>query len=291
MDFSKWLTITEAKSDKIIVYHGTVYDNLSGIMSQGLIPAPPKRAWGKDDDTSYYSASRKSLEGIYVTTNLMTAVSSTSNAANRGKDGIIVIAEVQPKTGFVDEDDMNMFVSAAPNEYIVKLIHVAIQSKSKDPIVEKYFDKYKDNLKHKLSELVKDPHPSMMKRLSPLFWQLFVKSIARQMVYVDKRTFKYDYPGIRIPDKATAEKDFLRIKEELTKTLKMFANPANLKDEGFNFTTRIMEPIRFSGANKIIAIVSYPRSDDPPEVLYGTVPGKFIKDYEQVIGKWKPKTE
>ena len=85
--------------------------------------------------------------------------------------------------------------------------------------------------------------------------------------------------------------DFLKAKEVLTRSLKKMANSLNIKsaESVFSHKSRIMQPIKFSGANRILAIVYEPYSSKEREkVLYGEVPDQFIKDWSRIIGEWNP---
>lgn len=291
MDFKDWLV--EAKTERIIVYHGTSPKLLPTIMSQGLIPNPKNRTWATDDNTGFSTASRQSLEGIYVSTNLMVALSSAGNGKHNLADGkLIIVAEIQPKTGFADEDNVNRLTYVADNEYIISALYGAIKQNPNQEFVQDEFKKYKDRAKSLVGQL-NQVHPELQRRLDPLIWEMFIKATARQAAYVDPWTFRKSsdyYKGLEQPDKATVEREYLALKDKLTKTLKRMANPFNLDQSSqFLFTSRIMQPIKFSGPNRILAIVYEPRDyKAPPEVVYGTVPAKFIEDWRRSVGKWEP---
>lgn len=293
LNFHSWL-INEAKADKIIVYHGTSPRNYRSIMSQGLIPDHPKRAWAKDDNTSFYSSSRVSLPGIYVTTNLLTAISAAGNGSNNIKDGkLIIVAEIQPKTAFMDEDNLNSFSSVVQSEYMAAALYGALQSNPESEFVQDEFRKYYNKFKNMMMDL-NSAHPQLHARVKPLIWDLFIKAVARQTAYADDYTFRKsgDYGEFEKPSAAQAEQEFLQAKEALTKTLKLMANPNNLKQHPFLYTSRVMEPIGFSGANRIIAIVHEPADyKQPPVVLYGDVPDEFIKEWEKGVGRWNPESK
>jgi hypothetical protein len=291
MNFREWL-FSEAKTDRILVYHGTSPALFPKIMSQGLIPDPPNRNWSDDDNTGFYGATRKSLDGIYVSTNLITALSAATNGQYKIHDGrLLVIAEVQPKTGFMDEDDINRFVSVTNNEYMTAALFGAIANTPKDEFVQDFWNKYWDEFMRVIKNKG-EVHPKLEERLRPLVWQLFVKANARQAAHLDDWSFRKarDYGKAVKPEKSKAEQDFLRVKEVLSKTLKRFANPFNYKEPQWNFTSRIMQPIKFSGPNRIVGIVFDPKShEDQPEVWYGTIPDQFVKDWQERVGKWNPK--
>ena len=291
MKFSEWL-MSEAKSDRIIVYHGTTPALFKTIMSQGLIPSPKKRSWDDDQHTSYFSPSRVSIDGIYVTTNLMTAISSSTNRHDRELGKLIVVCEIQPKTGFMDEDDFNFLTQTAQNDYMASALYGAILKEPQGDFVKGEFKKYKDNMNLFLYDKSRKPvHPELVKRVEPLLWNTFVAATERLASYADSWSYRQsgEFGDIKQPDKQKAEKDFLDAKEALTRTLKQFASPHNYDPDKmpFNFSSRIMEPIKFSGPNRIVCIVHEPKDyKEPPEVWYGTPPEQFIKDWKSRVGEW-----
>ena len=291
--FKEWAILKEAATQNIIVYHGTSPKHFQSIMSQGLIADPKKKAWEKDDNTSFYSPSRVSLSGIYVTTNLMTALSAAGNGANSIKDGqLIVIASIQPKTGFMDEDDLNILSQVSSHEYVLaNLYKLSITDPNNKELLD-FYNRYKQTFQNILiNKLKKEPHQNLNARLEPLLWDLFISALQRQVAHIDDYTYKraMDFnDSIPQPDKTEAEMQFLKTKEILTKTLKGLANIHNYKDGNvFNFTSRIMQPINFKEPNKILAIVllnGYKK--EQPKVLFGKVPEKFIEDYTKSVGQW-----
>ena len=288
MNFKEWI-LNEATSGEIIVYHGTSPRNFRSIMSQGLIPEPKKRAWATDNNTSFSGSSRQSLSGVYVSSNLLTATGAASNGSNGLKDGkLIVIAEIQPKTSYLDEDDLNRFSYISDSEEVIAGLYGALNSNHpNDEFVKQQYDKFKDNFYKKYQNL----HPNLMRRLETLLWDYFIKAVTRKAAYLDDWKFRKtkDYvDNLQKPDKAKAEADMLRAKEALTKTLK---NYSRLEDNYLQ-AMRVMQPIKFNGPNRILGIVYEPdtRKDGAaPEVWYGRVPYKFIHDWETYIGEWKPK--
>lgn len=102
-----------SEKERSIWYHGSRGQNLDKILSQGLITEPKERAWAEDPSTGFTSPSRSSLGGIYVTQNLMTAISSASRLRKKNENLVIVIIEAQPRSFILDEDDINYSVKFA----------------------------------------------------------------------------------------------------------------------------------------------------------------------------------
>lgn len=290
MKFKNWI-LTEAAAEKIIVFHGTSPKNYKSIMSQGLIPNPKKRAWAEDPHSSFYSPSRQSLDGIYVSTNLMTATSAAGNGSNSVKDGkLIIAAEIQPKTGFMDEDNLRMLDTVVSHESTVAHLYGSLMSGKNQEMVKENLKNYLKNFFETIKRK-KEIHPSLEARLIPLIKEMFQLALARQMVYSTERYLKYDYPNVPMPNKQTAETDYLKMKDVITRTLKSMANPSNLNQPEFSFSSRIMEPIRFNGPNRILCIVYEPFNyKEQPEILYGTPPSEFIQQWTARVGQWNPKS-
>jgi len=102
-----------------IWYHGTQPKNLKSIMSQGLSATWKDKNWAKDDEASRITVDRTAYGGIYVTKNLMTALSSTTQGKSKGsyKDGnLIVIMDLQPKSLAADEDSFARWMADVPME-------------------------------------------------------------------------------------------------------------------------------------------------------------------------------
>lgn len=102
-----------------IWYHGAQPKNLRSILSQGLKASATKN-WGKDPDANRISVDRTSYGGVYVTKNLMTALSSATGGGSRGsKDGsLIIVMELQPKSLAADEDSFARWMADVPIEGI-----------------------------------------------------------------------------------------------------------------------------------------------------------------------------
>ncbi len=309
MDFNDWLLL-ERSADKIMVYHGTSAKNLDSIMSQGLIPNPKKRSWSEDKGTSFYAASRKSLDGIYVTKNIMTATSAFHQASNKMEDGgLLISAEIQPKTGFLDEDRLNgRLEHVSSSEWVIANLYVDLQLNKNKSFTEDEFEKYKKAFINYYQESIK-LHDQLLSRLNPLLYKAFVAAVNRQACYIDNTSYRgihqvYDeysriakkegvsLPPLVNPDKEKCEAELLSIKDSLTRTMKKLANPANVTDsfnKDFFWSSRIMQPIKFSGPNRILCIIFVPHweTKKKPKLLYGKIPDQLIKDWESRIGKFE----
>lgn len=108
MKFDLWL---EAKESRKIMYHGTTSALLSRIMSEGLQPFPKNRTWQADPASNFENPSRASYGGIYMTTNLMTALSSAGKIARETRsNNLLICVDIHPYSLIADEDNVTYHV-------------------------------------------------------------------------------------------------------------------------------------------------------------------------------------
>jgi len=287
MRFAEWL-IFEARTQKVIMYHGTAVRNLRSIMSHGLLPRARSKAWADDADSSFYSASRASLDGIYLTRNLMTALSAASNGANRKyiKEGDLLVAvEMQPKTAFADEDDLNFMSNISSMEMRVADLYYSLEKGEHPEFLQEWKDKYRDNFFSMMSGRI-ELHPMAKERLGPMVDGVFEAAVRRQAAYSQYHIKNY-FKNLEAPDKSEAERDFMRARERLTRTLKALANPFRHSQEPFNLTARVEEPIGFRGANRIVCVLHVPFDHkEKPKLVYGDVPEDLMVQWEHRKGEW-----
>lgn len=285
--FRGWI-LNEARTPKAIMYHGTAVRNLRSIMSHGLLPKPRGRAWAEDPDSSFHSASRASLDGIYLTRNLMTALSAASNGANRKymKEGDLLVAvEMQPKTAFADEDDFNFMATVSNMEMEVADLYYSLDKGGDMRRFKAVKDKYRERFFSRVGSDI-GLHPRAVDRLGPMVDSVFEAALRRQASYVGRYIKDY-FKDLEVPDKSRSEKEFMMAREALTRTLKSLANPFNHDGEPFNLTARVEEPIGFRGANRIVCVMVVPFDyKEKPRLVYGTVPDDLIKQWEERKGEW-----
>lgn len=261
-------------SQPVIMYHGTSPKNLSSIMSQGLIPDPKQRAWYTDPDASWYKPSRQSVGGIYLTDNLMTAVGSVSNGPRRERPGTagVVIVEMQPNNMVGDEDDFSSFSDLTASGYNVGEQHAAqmyfdwlnngdaatYYNEAKQSYIDKNVTFY--NYLAEQSEPGKPMHPELQNRLRQILDKGFIFALKRKCAYVDDYTWRRAWESMRTdreaqtpvrPEKAQVEQSFLQYMDVVTRAMKASASSSHK----INRTGRTLNPIRFSGQSKIVAVL------------------------------------
>lgn len=324
------LAYSGAEKERSIWYHGTTADNLRSIMAHGLIPMDQsKRNWDADENSGIHTPSRESYGGTYVTRNLSTATSAPRD--RKRANVLVVVCDLQPRTFVADEDDFGPRLNdpvahLSDSSYHVPMIWLAANA---DPATlghgwaEDLANYKADYIRRKLLYLeqqlgVRMENPALRDRAVELLGQAWLAGLTRLTAHHVKSMKDYDqvrqYQQV-FPEAAQnlddagwealkqkikgmwptvpeGEAAYRRVIDQLTKTMKNVARPEVTK-ETFAPTARVMEPIGFRGANKIIAIVEIlPRqagsTDDDyarvSEQLFGTRDtGTLSQDqYQQV---------
>ena len=176
-----------ALSERGIWYHGTKGSRLQSILSSGLIPNPKKREWDSDPHAGFTQPSRESLEGVYLTRNLMTAISSSTRNKDRNEAGVIVICEMQPRSLVADEDDLS-YIARYPmindNEWLVAEAYIARALGTNPEYIERARETYVDKLIRDLKELKSvSMHPFQETRMRELASEAWDAGLDRQAAY------------------------------------------------------------------------------------------------------------
>jgi hypothetical protein len=299
------------KKLKGIWYHGTSSKYLYSILSNGLVPHPKERVWDKNA-TVYnlgpYNLSLESYGGIYMTRRLQTAYSAAVNAANKTKTNPLLIAiSITPKSLVLDEDTFSAFFIGYPQDILVPCYKIMVYggTHAEKSELENERKKFTSDRLKKIQRTYNIKNENLIERLRVLISEEgFPATVARAAShtrdYLWRDAFyEYSKTNSKIPSKPSqekCEKEYRLFIDKITKTLKFLLVSNALKKGSDNFSDllsgdsmhgRSLQPIRFSGNNKIISIFEFKQS--PTEqfgtdvhLKYGTVPDKFISDYNTI---------
>ena len=298
----------ERFSSKEILYHGTSPDNILSILSQGLVPDPKKRVWQDDPDEGHSRVSRASFPGIYLTGNFMTAYSSAGTASRKtGKthSGAIVVVQAETRTLVADEDNLvyplqqsirSMFEGLVMNEWLERQAYLDFLDGKLDSHLQGATEDFLrfvtkkipgavrvEKIKEAVGPITKDILAALLER--NMLWQI------KNMADWEKTKLKYEfeergYDLQKLPSKEQAGRRFRDLLDLLARKLAAIVH----RDDNINPTARAIEPIRFSGANRILAVMEWRRSDTSPTELafrYGAgsaAAAKLVGDWEKHIG-------
>lgn len=308
-----YLRTVNAKSRKRILYHGTSPEIGRKILSEGLIPDPKKRAWKEDPGASLGMLPRTSFPGVYLTGNFMTAYASSTNVAGPRKDHVIVVVEVEEASLVHDEDTLKGPLQWVLHEFLPKG-HVLTE--------RGHLDTYDDMVKGTIDDKIRQESIKLLKSIDKsaeagvgdqservqvaedAVRALIVRQAAYSLPsitwYAKEKTWEQMKAGqsgewdlSALPEPKEADKIFMVAFERLSNKLKPMYAKGSVADS-FGETSRIREPIGFSGSNKIVAIVSIERKDwdkydgEVVRFMYGNPSDSrladFFKQYEQKIG-------
>jgi len=288
--------ITEAKFRKPnIMFHGTSTAFLPSILKNGIVPKPKSKSWDVDPDVSMVSQSRVSLGGSYWTSNLLTATSSAWRTAKKfDGEELIIIAQVQQQQAFADEDSVTYIINAL----IGKAFGNSLYLERADLIAELFYDHPDriEEIKNKFQTVLHTELTTNKQKPIPqnIIDNLFDAYVMRIIAHGEKDSGgKEWYSPLKrvknkpdsIPSVNEAEAGLLAQKDALTR---YYTESAIEQPQQFSHTLRITEPVGYSGANKILQIISRDKKLDnlPLKLYYGStpLPDKFMEQWYSRIG-------
>jgi len=301
-NFYSFLTERYGGSEKLrgIWYHGTSTKYLSNILSQGLIVNPKEKSWDIDPDVSNVSLDRTSYGGIYVTKNLLTAFSSAYRTAKKtnGKS-LIVVLDLQPKSLMADEDQFTGYfknvisINGLSALWYYKVLKYGTTYPEYTKEMNEAREKWADEVIARIKYSYADIHPKLIERIRKLLIdEGFLATLTRSAAYQDRyqwiRLFNRENIVPDLPEKSEAEKILRTFIDKVTRIMKSSV----VKMDSFSKTARSLEPIKFSGSNKIVCIVEEQRVVLPEHayhtnliVHYGDIPDDFINQYKDRVGE------
>lgn len=307
-----------------LMYHGTSSKNLRSILKQGLIPDPKKRVWQDDPNaaSTYTQITRRSLKGVYLASNYSTASSASLTAAQKSKsERLIVVAQVQPRSGFADEDDISFGAKRAIKAAMFDPRHVGseefwplewvkytLDPSSVKPVIKEFGVKLKKELKRSLPEVKRVPLAP--KAVEDLFWGLleqvvagwykrnkglpygtdrYINSGSRSNITRKQERGYYDLLRVRIERLSVrkGEDRYLDAMSKLTRQLKGLAVPREGDADIRGRNVRMLDPINYRGQNKILSVFEIRDTQDQEGHTVSLVKVHYGKIPTETLGALK----
>ena len=281
-----------------LYYHGTSASKLKSILSEGL-NTEHELAWGKDEGTD---RSRVSFGGIYVTKNLMTAIGA-GGQANRafglayGDPRAIIMIQLENRTPsiLIDEDrlpDINGCINRTFN----------VNSN------EWWYQRWVDNSFNNIDSAVEDyirslnlswkiPNSRFTDNLKPYIADM-IKAWARREVAIGiKHSDQYHINRMKNetplfnPEEYTLDKTDSAWRAAANTFMQKATRLASFSTDSYSENVRVLDPITFSGRNKIVFAAIFHKDEKYYEkvtVLFNRNPQAFEmfkKDYFERVGK------
>jgi len=327
--FKKTARYGGSEKERGLWYHATPVANVPKILSEGLIPDPKKRVWGKEEHgaASFGSPSLASLGGIYLSASPKDAWMGVRDRITHATLAVVIM-DLQPRTLITDEDDISRYLAdvahgegIAVNLYLAKELGIDMEY-----LVSARSDYIQTAMELILGKLSDEPNPEMAKRLRELVRSGFSIALNRQMAHVNpdvlyKHIFanlydlnptkhRAEYQQIiadesktdndkvkeivdllNVPTIGGAEDEFGAYMDLVTRVVKNMTRASKVpRKYSVGITGRSLEPIGFSGSNRIIGIVEVPMEigheiKPPPQLklLYGSLPQEFLTEWEAWI--------
>lgn len=249
-----------AKEKPVYMFHGTTKDRLPSILSQGLITNPKQKNWDNINDGDYYNPSRESVGGIYLTHNLMSAYGAASNGKNRDVSRkfskIIIMVQVKSNSLVADEDSISISLPTNEQDLCYNYFELILTGQCND-----LRDNILTRLVAQLKYTFKYVHEKLIERLKKLISDHMSVILGRRVSYISDYTyekvwhyFKNNREMPAKPLKKDVEMEYKEFEDKITRTLKMYSDVYKYTGQPFNLSGRSLEPIRYVGSNKIIAI-------------------------------------
>lgn len=238
MRIQKILEKAKFSKEKIIAYHGTSRDNLESIIKNGLIINHNEYGWGSLEYDDRFKFSYAPHDKIYFTSNFRHARSIANIVSDDG--GIIIVAEIQPKTVVMDEDeifdilgnitskiydDIEEFLSKTNSNYSEEDI---------DKIVDRLYKKTINGLSSTLNKMLNSTTASHILQQSRDHVYRMVDSLVTSLL---------DY---------SHETD---IREEQKALMNIFKHVVRNRGDDHSGKFAVPYNVGFKGANRIVGIV------------------------------------
>lgn len=252
MKIQKILERAKFAKDKVIAYHGTSKKNLESIIKNGLIMNHGEDGLGSGEyDERGFGYSFEPHEGVYFSTTYRFAVNSARNVDH--DNPIVIIAQIQMKSSYLDEDDIFEVIGVNDMEILQKVEKARLEH---GDIEDSFFEEIDDISDEEQVKALKSLRHNLRNKyeINPTSVEHIVQNAAP---YV-KRFIDALITGAV----ETGEADIRSEQEALRKILKNVTRQHDHKNLNTKGNTNFSVPhnIGFRGANKIVGIVD-PQSD------------------------------
>src|SRR5271157_2413051 len=236
----------------------------------------------------------------------MTATGAPDTEDKKARGGVVVvIMELQPNTMYLDEDSITGALGGpikhmSDNTYHVLIYYLAATQdgvpeewqKEVKAMQDDYVRKCLAQWENKFAERKMPFHPDLKKKLEEMLPDVWLAAITRAASHVtDNYSFirawdqlfygtpkEKQRPDMKSIIPSNGEAAFREAAEKVTRTLRLLARPNTEGSQTYNInTSRITEPIGFSGSNHILAIVEVRDRQTPAQMVlhWGTIPQDF----------------
>ena len=263
------LVAYEVLAAKQLYFHGTSTVFAKRILSEGFVPDPKRKVWDPE------RGRLASYQGTYFSRNFGTASGAAQNAAIKfGGRQCVFEVQLETRTALMDEDNLpNMrdaLMIAAGRYYILQSIYDKatdkwsadrgrqenaefLASQPASNMVDKAADIVVEDFERKMHEHLKLAHQQADRlREAAKRWAWALLNAAAEGLEVHRQS------SAETAEIRAAKNDFMRAAGSVAKQRESFM--------GNN--ARVLEPVTFRGANRILSAIVNPQYYDPIYLEY-----------------------
>lgn len=261
--------VTAAKE---LFYHGTTTKLAKRILSEGFVPNPKVKTWDQEQNRL------ASYHGTYFAPEVPKASSSAQTAAIKfgGRPAVFEV-QLETRAALMDEDDLpkmfDIFTAAAGRHYIL------------DSLRNKALDKYssergkQENAQFLAGEQVKPIVAKVVEMWLDRFssWKMDGKMPGKLRKHLHDAVEKMAWANLRAAAEGVHlahDEDNAELRAARNDLMRRIGSIAKLKGGFIGNNARIVEPVTFRGANRILAAVVEPQDQDPVVQQYKDLPFK-----------------
>lgn len=237
------LNLLEAKFSKpIYAYHASKRSNLNSIIKNGLIQNKKLGGYGSGG-TTRWGTPLTPLTGIYFCNNIPDA-DTIAFEINETDPAVIIICQIQLETAYMDEDSLIDFYDTY-NDKIYDLVKTSFFGRTKQL--------------HDISNnIIEQQIESIISKMMSYTSLKNINFNQNKEVYKNSlRDYIYSIIEYLKNKNEITLLNFRKMEEKLTIRLKNLLKASNKSNDNILKTFRVVQPIGFNGANKIVGIYDY----------------------------------
>lgn len=231
--------------EKVIAYHATSKKNLRSIIKNGLIMNYRGGGLGDDEMNTDFGFGYEPHEGVYFTTNFGKA----KNFARwiDSSEPAIIIAEVQPKSSYLDEDDLFQILDKIDSKIYGEVLH----------ILDKYNHDDSDEMFEEIDQMVETITKETTKTLSKNLKEFYNLNPVTVENIIKRSTLHIKSLASKLVDgRITGSTDIRDEQDGLRKIFKNIVRKyVGTESDKISKTFSIPSNVGFRGSNKIVGII------------------------------------
>ncbi len=250
-----------ATAAKRLYYHGTSTIFARRILSEGFVPNPKKKMWDPEQKRL------ASYTGTYYTQNIGTASIAAQNAAIKfGGRQCLFEVQLETRTALMDEDSLPGFIpfleKAGGGYRITNSLYEKATGRWSSDSGRKENEEFlasrgAQELIEKAAILWLDHFEAT--KLERAMDKKFRRHLLEPVEHLLFALLRGAADGLRVD----IQEDNAEIRSGITELMRRIGSISKFKDSFTGNNARIVEPVTFKGANRILAAVVEPREQDP----------------------------